>query len=155
MYLWLKTLAEAEVREMAEKGTIGKDVKAETHGGSGRKYVDIYEEAMSPDLEINPQLLALAEKLTYRDTIHEGFIPEGIYRRGRAVMTVKTVRNVRSEMHATTIVVDLYQKVFISAPTLRSLRAIYSLARQKKLSPKEKWAEAPSPGTPAEEFPAA
>lgn len=145
MYLWLKDGADEKLRDPKSPVFLGGDnelgkLQIENDWKSGRKYIRIYDDETD---DVYPKLLKLTRKVTLHETIHSGFVPDGIYRLGKATVVVKTKKVVHSEMNDYAVEVDVTQQLRFSAPSPRALRRIYTLLRQHELEPTEKWAEAP------------
>lgn len=150
MYIWLKNGAEEQLATLKEHGLLG-DIKVETHRNSGKKYIMIYEDAIDPTADINiPD--KFIRKVTLKDKIYRGFCIEGIYRHKGATLMVRTESRVHSEMMATNIEREEWQEISITAPNVKKLKIIYTLVRQKKLAPEEKWDDInfSPPSAPAE-----
>lgn len=137
MYIWLKKGAEKRLEELQQKGFLGKELKPETHRGTGRKYLRVYEE-LDPLPDAIPEE-ELVECVTTKERIHRNFRPEGVYRHEGAELTVKTEVRIHSETSATNIEREEYQEFLISGPSVKAVRTIFTLVRQGKLAPEENW----------------
>jgi hypothetical protein len=148
MYLWLKDLTEEEQERLVEVADLATDEKSfgklriEKDRVSGRQYIRIYDDETEAD-SIHPEIKRRMKKVTLREEIYAGFVADGVYRLGKAQMTVKTERKF---LHSGdySVEVETSQQLIVSAPTLKTLKRIYSRVRSHQLEPAEKWADLPA-----------
>ena len=133
MYLWLKQGAEEQLQAFKEQGLVG-DLRVETDHISGKKYILTYTEVSDPTSEIAEALGDLTERVTAKDRIVSGLRAEGVYRHNGATLTVKTGMHSYEGYSR-----EVWQRVNISGPSVETVKAIYSLFRQGKLTPEENW----------------
>ena len=96
---------------------------------SGRKYICVHENPGSVMLSMPRLCSKYVNLITYRGTFNTGFQVEGIYKYGGARAFVET-----------SFVDDLkYQRIEISARSIKKLREIHSLIRTGNLDPVEDW----------------
>ena len=139
MYIWLKEKGEKELKALQQKGVLGKNFRVDTNDDTGKKYLSIYEEELDPLLGIIPE--EIVERVTMKEKIYRNFRPEGIYHHEGAELVVKTEVMIHSNIYVKKIERDEYQDLSISGPSVKVVKTIYSLVRQKKLDPDENWGE--------------
>ena len=125
LYIWLKN---AEEQLGALNGFI-KDSRI-----AGKKYVLVNEDICDPTAEIPDIPVNLIEKVTLREIIFTGLRTEGVYRLNGAEMVIRTTP-LNGEYNG------YCQSIHASAPSVESLKKIYTLVRQGKLDPGENWEE--------------
>ena len=136
MYLWLKEDGAEGLEALKEKGLLGWDFRPETHRGTGKKFLGVYED-LDPILEVVPE--EIVGRVTMKEQIYRNFRSEGVYRHEGAELTVKTDLRIHSESTATNIEREEYQEISVSGPSVRAAKTIFTLVRQGKLLPEENW----------------
>ncbi len=124
MFFWFKR----EVDGFVGDTLWGKQMKIHA---SGLRCLEIQGDVSDPTLEIPTIPEKFIAKVTSRERILRNFCREGIYEyEGVTLM----VRNDFSHGHHV-------QEIRMHGPSLKSLKAIYTLVRQDKLTPTENWGE--------------
>lgn len=128
-YVWLRSGAEERLAALNDQQVyVGPQIKIDHT--SGTKYVVVHEDIFANPTSVPNELV---EKVTVRDVTYRGFRTEGIYRRGKAVLIVKSTHTSEAGRSR------WYQEISVSAPTMRAAKKIYSLVRQGELLPEENW----------------
>lgn len=107
-------------------------------------YFEVDEELMDPTADLPNVPSRELLKVTFRQHIFNGFLPDGIYYNGGGEMLVETTVGGNRRAYGEHYCV---QRITLRASTVEVARVLYTLARQKKLVAAEKWAdEAPPEG---------
>ena len=138
--IYLKKCAEDFIREgeggKNQKSFYGYQVREDQDGAL---YVSPanFTDPTIPLPKISPMLIA---KVTFLGGLSQNslFRNEGVYRFGRAVMSLQ------NSINPNTTPPLGYQAIRIVAPGMTSLRQIYTKVRQGKLEPSEDWGTAPN-----------
>ncbi|MDP2930693.1 MAG: hypothetical protein Q8N56_03770 [bacterium] len=140
LYFWFKKGAEEGIKALRQQGLLGEKLEVKTDGDSGRKYISVYEDPSNPASEIPSIPEELIEKVTIKDYhIYQGFRTEGIYRHEGAVLMLKIHIEIERDFKGGGMERLEWQDVSISAPSVETLKAIYTMVRQGKLKPEEDW----------------
>ncbi|OGZ35183.1 MAG: hypothetical protein A2V60_02085 [Candidatus Portnoybacteria bacterium RIFCSPHIGHO2_01_FULL_39_19] len=141
LYFWLKKgFAEEKIKDLQKQGLLGEKLKVETDQELGRKHIPLYEDPFNPATDLPEIPEELIEKVTVKDyRIYRGFRTEGIYRHEGATLMLKTFSEVHGSFMGDHVERDDHQSISISAPSVKALKAIYTIVRQGKLEPEEDW----------------
>jgi len=146
MYIWLKDGAEERLR-----------VCVETDRSTGKKYIPCHGDPFVFPEYLHNIPADLIERVTFKERIYRGLRTDGIYRHEGAELVATTEVRVHPEMETGRIQREEWQGIMASAPTIATLKTIYTLFRQGKLQPAENWeakqpsAEPKAPTSPESE----
>ena len=133
--IWLKDEAKEAARELKKPPAKSGKVFVKEWGINvrydrdvGRWYIDWTEPSPFPTVPED-----LVEAVTVIETITRNFRPEGIYRWEGVELIVRNrvISPGGRSIH--------YQEVHIYGPSVEAVKKVYSLFRQGKLQPTEKW----------------
>ncbi|OGH90381.1 MAG: hypothetical protein A2469_01220 [Candidatus Magasanikbacteria bacterium RIFOXYC2_FULL_40_16] len=142
IYIWLRPDAVEKLEDLKKQGILRVGVELDNR--TGKPYVSLYWDIIdpaAPDLSVPQEIV---ERVTIRETIYRGFRTEGLYRHCEVELMVKT--GVKSKGPGDCVEC---QEVSASAPDVDQLRGAYSLLRQGKLQPCERWEDEDPPTPPA------
>ena len=140
MKVWLKDGAKEQLAVLQKRGLFPK-IEVSTDN-TWKDFIYIYEDLFNPTINIPDVPKEMVEKFTFEERISSNLRAEGIYRHGGAEMLIKIVAEVHDDSSiypGTDLKWEILQKISISAPSVASLKEIYTLMRQGKLSPVENW----------------
>jgi hypothetical protein len=135
MRIWLKDIADKDIykpdESKPERSFFGYRVQEDDK----RNTFIVVKDFTDPLVPLPPIPIPYIAKVTYRGVLSQNstFRPEGVYRRGKAMMSLKNYINPHTNPPLG------YQKMEAEARGMKSLRDIYTLVRQGKLQPIENW----------------
>jgi hypothetical protein len=139
MFMWLKPGAEKRVKELMANHVLG-DFKIYTQDNTGKKYITVYGNILSPTTEIPNIPDELIDTVTLKEEFENdrGFCAEGLYQLGEeAELLVTDSHQTISSGYGDEILNR--QDIEARAKTVTAMKEIYSLVRQHKLSPAQNW----------------
>ena len=121
----------------------------DTSKQSDGKYITFYLDPTDPTVDMPRIKRSEVKAITFDDSYHEGFHPEGIYKHRGAKAVVRTNVDVRrpfatNSMDQTSI--ERKQNISITAKSFIALRNIYTQIRQGNIMPTEEWSDGGCPG---------
>ncbi|MBM3272273.1 hypothetical protein FJY94_03310 [Candidatus Kaiserbacteria bacterium] len=135
LYVWLKKSAPKDLM-------IGvRSTKVDPN--SGARYIELNLDPIKPSAEVPPLDRKYVRKLTFKHAYYAGFRADGIYAHKGATARVAFHRHVNGGIMSQTQTVEDSQKISIAAPSLRTLREIYSKVRSGQLKPDAEWGQPP------------
>lgn len=138
MMIWLTAKAVADNNGKIYGATVN------TSNQSGGKYITMYLDPVSPAVDMPRFKRGDVKLIALTETYHEGFRPEGIYVHKGAKAMVKTEVKVDSPYAGNnfdTTSIERRQEISVSAKSIVTLKAMYTMIRQGKLEPTEKWSD--------------
>lgn len=140
--IWLNTSATKSLVK-TDKKKWDKDVytldevEVVTDESSGEKYISVNADPLDPAASMPKVAHKHIKRVSYTDKFFEGFRTDGVYRHKGATARLETVED--SEGYGEARFDRRYQRISISAGSIKTLREIYTQVRQGKLKPTEDW----------------
>ncbi len=139
LYLNKRGVSSLEIKEevvYGEKKNVGRVGGLKVDGDEVEKYLQFGLNPMDPTAILPKVDRKLVARVTLIDQYSEGFRIDGIYRHKGGVATVVTTHKVHTAFGMNDVATtEDYQTISISAPSIKTLREIYTKVRNASLAP--------------------
>lgn len=140
--IWLKasatnSLVKADKRKWDKDVYILNEIEVVTDESSGQWYVSVSADPLNPAASMPTVARKYVRRVSHESKYFEGFRIDGIYRHKGATARVESIQ--ADEGYGEARFDRRYQRISISAGSVKALRDIYTQVRQGKLKPAEAW----------------